>query len=140
MIDDIFAKFDGAFAENTIRAYRSDFAQYQNWCLQNSLDPIPATAETMAMYVDYLSKKNKSATIRRRINSLGTVLKLSKNHDPTKQPEVILALKRMHRKIGRAQEQATPLTKGLLNQLLNNCDNGIMGIRNQVLLRLGKKT
>jgi integrase len=94
----------------------------------------------MAMYVDYLSENNRSATIRRRINSLGTVLKLLKNHDPTKDPEVILALKRMHRKIGRAQEQATPLTKSLLNQLLNNCDNGIMGIRNQVLLRLGYET
>ena len=140
MIDDIFAKFDGAFAKNTIRAYRSDFAQYQNWCLQNNQEPIPATAETMAMYVDYLSQTNKSATIRRRINSLGTVLKLSKNLDPTKDPEVILALKRMHRKIGRAQEQATPLTKTLLNQLLNNCDNSIMGIRNQVLLRLGYET
>ena len=46
----------------------------------------------------------------------------------------------MHRKIGRAQEQATPLTKSLLNQLLNNCDNSIMGIRNQVLLRLGYET
>jgi site-specific recombinase XerD len=140
MINDIFAKFDGAFAKNTIRAYRSDFAQYQNWCLQNNLEPIPTTAETMAMYVDYLSQTNKSATIRRRINSLGTVLKLSKNHDPTKQPEVILALKRMHRKIGRAQEQATPLTKTLLNKLLNNCDNSVMGTRNQVLLRLGYET
>ncbi len=140
MIDDIFAKFDGAFAKNTIRAYRSDFAQYRNWCLQNNQEPIPATAETMAMYVDYLSQNNKSATIRRRINSLGTVLKLSKNHDPTKDPEVILALKRMHRKIGRAQEQATPLTKGLLSQLLNNCNNRTMGIRNQLLLRLGYET
>ena len=140
MIDDIFAKFDGAFAKNTIRAYRSDFIQYQNWCLQNKLDPIPATADTMATYIDYLSENNKSATIRRRINSLGTVLKLSKNHDPTKDPEVILALKRMHRKIGRVQEQATPLTKTLLTQLLNNCDNSIMGIRNQVLLRLGYET
>ncbi|MDC0465040.1 tyrosine-type recombinase/integrase [Pseudomonadales bacterium] len=140
MIDDIFAKFDGAFAKNTIRAYRSDFIQYQNWCLRNNLEPIPATADAMATYVDYLSESNKSATIRRRINSLGTVLKLSKNHDPTKQPEVILALKRMHRKIGRAQEQATPLTKTLLNQLLNHCDNSIMGIRNQVLLRLGYET
>jgi len=140
MIEDIFAKFDGAFAKNTIRAYRSDLNQYQNWCLQNNQEPVPATAETMANYVDYLSETNKSATIRRRINSLGTVLKLSKNNDPTKQPEVILALKRMHRKIGRAQEQATPLTKTLLNQLLNNCDNSIMGIRNQVLLRLGYET
>jgi site-specific recombinase XerD len=99
MIDDIFAKFDGAFAKNTIRAYRSDFVQYQTWCSENSLLPIPANADNMAMYVDYLSVNNKSATIRRRINSLGTILKLSKNYDPTKQPEVILALKRMHRKI-----------------------------------------
>jgi len=140
MIDDILAKFDGAFAENTIRAYRSDFIQYQAWCFENSLVPIPATADTMAMYVDYLSKNNKSATIRRRINSLGTVLKLSKNNDPTKEPEVILALKRMHRKIGRAQQQATPLTKPLLNQLLGRCDNSVMGVRNQVLLRLGYET
>ena len=84
MIDDIFTKFDGAFAENTIRAYRSDFIQYQNWCLQNNLEPIPATADAMATYVDYLSEGNKSATIRRRINSLGTVLKLSKITTPPK--------------------------------------------------------
>ena len=32
MIDEIFEKFDGAFAENTIRAYRSDFEQYSKWC------------------------------------------------------------------------------------------------------------
>ena len=140
MIDDILAKFDGAFAKNTIRAYRSDFIQYQTWCLENGLAAIPATADTMSMYVDYLSGNNKSATIRRRINSLGTVLTLSKNYDPTKQPEVVLALKRMHRKIGRAQDQATPLTKTLLNQLLASCDDSVMGIRNQVLLSLGYET
>ena len=140
MIDDIFTKFDGAFAKNTIRAYRSDLIQYQTWCLENGLAAIPATADTMSMYVDYLSGNNESATIHRRINSLGTVLKLSKNYDPTKQPEVVLALKRMHRKIGRAQDQATPLTKTLLNQLLASCDNSVMGIRNQVLLSLGYET
>ena len=141
MIDDILAKFDGAFAGNTIRAYRSDFIQYQAWCSHNNIDSIPATADAMAQYVDYLATIRKSATIRRRINSLGTVLKLSKHYDPTKQPEVILAIKRMHRKIGRAQQQATPLTKPLLNKLLSNCDNNsVRGLRNQVLLRLGYET
>jgi len=140
MIDDILAKFDGAFAKNTIRAYRSDFIQYQTWCSHNNIDSIPATADAMAQYVDYLATIRKSATIRRRINSLGTVLKLSKHHDPTKQPEVILAIKRMHRKIGRAQEQATPLTKILLNQLLDSCDGSVMGTRNRVLLKLGYET
>jgi len=141
MIDDILTKFDGAFAENTIRAYRSDFIQYQAWCSQNNIDSIPATADAMAQYVDYLATVRKSATIRRRINSLGTVLKLSKHYNPTNQPEVILAIKRMHRKIGRAQQQATPLTKPLLNKLLSNCDNkSVRGLRNQVLLRLGYET
>ena len=140
MIDDILAKFDGAFAKNTIRAYRSDFIQYQNWCSHNKIDSIPATADAMAQYVDYLTTIRKSATIRRRINSLGTVLKLSKHYNPTNQPEVILAIKRMHRKIGRAQQQATPLTKPLLNQLVSNCDNSLKGLRNQVLLRLGYET
>ena len=140
MIDDILAKFDGAFAENTIRAYRSDFIQYQTWCSHNNIDPIPATADAMAQYVDYLATTRKSATIRRRINSLGTVLKLSKHYNPTSQPEVILAIKRMHRKIGRAQQQATPLTKPLLNQLLSNYDNSLRSLRNKVLLRLGYET
>jgi site-specific recombinase XerD len=140
MIDDILAKFDGAFAENTIRAYRSDFVQYQTWCSQNNMDFIQATADAMAQYVDYLATVKKSATIRRRINSLGTVLKLSKHYNPTNQPEVILAIKRMHRKIGRAQQQAKPLIKPLLNQLLGNCDNSLKGLRNEVLLRLGYET
>ena len=46
----------------------------------------------------------------------------------------------MHRKIGRAQQQATPLTKQLLNQLLSNCDDSVRGLRNQVLLKLGYET
>ena len=140
MIDEILAKFDGAFAANTIRAYRSDFIQYEKWCLKQGHKAIPATAEFIASYVDYLSHNAKSATTRRRINSLGTVLKLSKNDDPTKEPEVVLALKRMHRKIGRAQEQAAPLTKKLLIKLLHSCDNTTVGLRNKVLLRLGYET
>ena len=80
------------------------------------------------------------ATIRRRINSLGTVFKLFKRPDPTKGPEVVLALKRMHRKIGRQQKQATPLTRDILDQLLLQCGDGTQGLRDQVLLRLRYET
>lgn len=141
MIDEIFKKFDGAFADNTIRAYRSDFEQYSKWCAtKKNVPPIPATADNLALYVDELSHTCKSATIRRRVNSLGTIFKLSKNADPTKDPEVVLALKRMHRKIGRHQKQATPLTRDHLEQLLANCSNDLRGLRNRVLLQLGYET
>ena len=140
MIEELFSRFDGAFSENTLRAYRSDFKQYEAWCAKKRQPSLPATADRIAEYVDFMSAQNKSATIRRRINSLGTIFKLSKHPDPTKEPEVVLALKRMHRKIGRQQRQATPLTKDILDQLLEQCDDGTRGLRDQVLLRLGYET
>jgi site-specific recombinase XerD len=140
MIDEIFEKFDGAFAENTIRAYRSDFEQYSKWCVAKRIPPIPATANGLATYIDELSHTCKSATIRRSVNSLGTIFKLSRNPDPSKDPEVILALKRMHRRIGRHQKQAPPLTRDHLKQLLANCTSDLRGLRNKVLLQLGYET
>ena len=140
MIEELFARFDGAFAENTLRAYRADFRHYQTWCEKNGISSLPAQAEILATYVDELSLSHKSATIRRRINSLGTVFKLSKNADPSKAPEVVLALKRMHRRIGRQQAQATPLTRDVLDKLLAQCDDDIRGLRNKVLLQLGYET
>ena len=92
------------------------------------------------MYVDDLSSTCKSATIRRRVNSLGTIFKLSRNPDPTKDPEVVLALKRMHRSIGRHQKQAIPLTHNHLERLLSNCSDDLKGMRNRVLLQLGYET
>lgn len=140
MIDEIFEKFDGAFAENTIRAYRSDFEQYSKWCLTKNISPIPATASNLAMYINELSETCKSATIRRRVNSLGTIFTLSRNPDPSKDPEVVFALKRMHRSIGRHQKQATPLTRNHLERLLSNCSEDLKGMRDRVLLQLGYET
>jgi len=140
MIEELFSRFDGAFSENSLRAYRSDFEQYEFWCAKRKQPSLPATADLIAEYVDFMATENKSATIRRRINSLGTIFRLSKNPDPTKEPEVVLALKRMHRKIGRHQEQATPLTRDILNQLLAPCESNAKGPRHRVLLLLGYET
>lgn len=140
MLDQLFVRFDGAFSKNTLRAYHSDFKQYEAWCAKQKQPSLPATANLIAEYVDFMSTENKSATIRRRINSLGTIFKLSKHPDPTKEPEVILALKRMHRKIGRHQQQATPLTRDILDQFLQHCGNDIKGQRDYILLLLGYET
>lgn len=140
MIDELFVRFDGAFSENTLRAYRSDFQQYEAWCATKKQPTLPATADRIAEYVDFMASNYKSATIRKRINSLGTIFRLSKNPDPTKEPEVVLALKRMHRKIGRHQEQAAPLTRDILDQLLKQCGSDAKGYRDRILLLLGYET
>ena len=140
MIEDIFAKFDGAFAPNTIRAYRSDFEHYLTWCKEHQKTAIPPEEDTLAIYIVDMAKTMKSATIRRRIQSLGTIFRLSRIVNPTKDPDVILALKRMHRSIGRAQDQAYPLTRNILDKLLKVCSRDVTGLRDKVMLNLGYET
>lgn len=84
--------------------------------------------------------ETKSATARRHINSRGTIFKRSKHPDPPKELEVVLALKRMHRKISRQQKQAAPLSKETMNQLLEQRGNDNYGSGDQVLHRLGYET
>ena len=140
MIDELFAKFEGAFAENTVRGYRHDFEQFSKWCANEGIHPLPAPAISIAGHIDALSETHKAASIRRRINALSTIYRLGRLEDTTKDPDVILALKRMHRKLGRAQKQAKPLTKLYLYKMIEAQDNSPRGLRNKILLLMGYET
>ena len=138
--EEFFDSLEGAFAPNTIRAYRSDLQHYADWCKNNQYALFNGQADLFAAYVTDMGKRFKTGTIRRRVASLNSVFKLMKKTDPTGQPEVVLALKRLHRKLGRHQKQATPLTKDILNKLVEVCGNDLKGLRNKLLLQLGYET
>ena len=140
MIDNLLASFDGAFSQNTIRAYRSDWIHYEYWCEERDLTPLPATADNLAAYIQDMSVTLKAATIRRRIDSLSSIFTLSKNSNPTHEPEVTLAIKRMHRQLGRAQKQAEPLTREYLDKMKVRCKNSTRGLRDKLILQLGYET
>ena len=140
MIDELFAKFEGAFAENTIRSYRHDFDQFAKWCAIEGIHPLPAPSISISAHIDALSETHKAASIRRRINAISTIYRLGRMEDTTKDPDVILALKRMHRKLGRAQKQAKPLTKIYLDKMVEAQDDSPRGLRNKILLLMGYET
>lgn len=139
-MDSLFSHLIGAYADNTLRAYRADFKVFKQWCEANQIDPLNSSPEQLAEFVHYEAKSKSTATIRRRIASLSSLFKLNKLEDPTSSPEVVLALKRIHRQKGRAQKQAYPLTRDLLDQLLNVCGNDLKGQRDRVMLLLGYET
>ena len=140
MIDELFAKFEGAFAENTLRAYRSDFVKFQKWAILTKVDPFRCNPSAISKYVEHMSEQSAPSTVSRNLASLSTVLNLSGHEDPTHAPEVVLALKRMYRKKGRSQKQATPLTLSVLEQLLLICGTNAKGQRDKVMLLLGNET
>ena len=137
---DLFQNLDGAFASNTLRAYRADFNVFHNWCTAKRIDPLNASGSELAAFVEAEAQHRSTATIRRRVASISTLLKLNNYPDPTSSPGVILALKRMHRQKGRAQKQASPLTKDLLQKLIAVTGENVAGERDRVMLMLGYET
>ena len=113
---------------------------YYNWCQEYNLDPLNIHEDQFANYILEMGEMLTVATIQRRIASLGSVFNLTKSTNPTTAPVVILTLKKVRRKFGKPQKQATPLTYDVLTKLKNICPNDIVGFRNRLLLQLGYET
>ena len=139
-LEQLFASFDGAFADNTLRAYRSDFAQFQAWCDTRQLNAWAIEPQHMADFVDAAALSKSPASVRRMVASIGSLYRLAGLDAVNKAPAVMLALKRMHRRLGRAQRQAVPLTRAVLDALIATCGEDRLGLADKVLLRLGYET
>ncbi|NVK32331.1 MAG: tyrosine-type recombinase/integrase, partial [Gammaproteobacteria bacterium] len=140
MLDELFKRFDGAYAENTLRAYRSDMMDFMEWCDHNDFQFDNLAGEDLARYVEDLSRSRSTATIRRRLMSISSVMSLAQLTDNTRHPDVKLTMKRIHRQKGRAQLQASPLTRDVKAKLLEVCSADTRGLRDRVLLELGYET
>jgi uncharacterized protein YaaR (DUF327 family) len=43
-------------ASNTLRAYKSDYKDFVNFCIKNGLKPMPSEPKIVSLYLTYLSK------------------------------------------------------------------------------------
>ena len=61
-----------AKAQNTIRAYASDWCQFEGWCDDPGLDPLPARPESVATYLAALAQAGRAdSTIGRHLAAIG---------------------------------------------------------------------
>lgn len=134
-------KIDGAYAESTIRAYRSNFLRFIHYCDKVDCTALPAQPSTIASYIEKLTELQwRSASIRQSVASIATIHSLNNHKNPTVDPEVRLAIKRMHRNIGRFSRQANGITKSLLEKMVSVTDNSLRGYRDRALLLIAYDT
>ena len=124
----------GAFSSNTERALKSDLAIYGEWCAERGERALPARAGTVAAFVDAMAELRAPATVRRYVTSIAIAHRALGLERTVKSPPVQLALKRMHRKKGRRQDQATGLTWPLRQRLLEAAGDRLLDDRNRALL------
>lgn len=134
-------KIEGAYAYPTIRAYKADFIQFIKFCEERNEGALPAQPLSVANFVTKLSNdKRSSASIRRAICGISSIHKLNRFEDPTKDPDVTLEMRRMHRKLGRSSKQACGINVDTLNKLISATDDSIRGIRDRALLLVAYDT
>ena len=134
-------RIDGAYAASTIRAYRSNFSKFISYCELVGADALPALPETIAAFVEKLTEdRYHSSTIRQVLASIASIHTLNNYANPTTHSEVKIAVKRMHRKIGRFCQQAYGINKDLLNEMLEVTDDSLRGLRDRALLHVAYDT
>jgi len=145
----LIAAYQAASSPHSIRALRSDIEAFDAWCRRSNRIALPATAETVADYLDARSAKgSRPASLARYKASIAKIHQLLDLKDPTLAPLVKLRLQAVRREKGAAQKQARPLrfkgpvrdverdkARGLnIRALLESCGDDLPGLRDRALL------
>ncbi len=101
-------------ANNTLKAYRSDFKDFSTFCNKNGFSPMPTQPKIISLYITKLSKHSKFSTLKRRIASISVIHKLKGYYLDTKHPIIMENLHGIKRTLGSRQKAKKPI---LINDL-----------------------
>ena len=122
-------------ANNTLRAYQSDFRDFSAFCSKNGLSSIPTQPKIIALYITHLSKSFKFSTLKRRIASISVIHKLKGHYLDTKHPIIMENLHGIKRILGSRQKAKKPLLINDLKLIIKAIDKE--KIRDKALILLG---
>ncbi len=128
-------------ANNTLRAYRSDFKDFGGFCAKHGFKSMPTDPKVVSLYLTYLSKSSKISTLRRRLVSIGVIHKLKGHYLDTKHPIIIENLMGIKRTKGSKQIGKKPLLINHLKEIINVINqqdiDEIVKLRNKTLILIG---
>ena len=128
-------------ANNTLRAYKSDFKDFGAFCAKHGFNSIPTEPKIVSLYLTHLSSNSKISTLRRRLVSIGVVHKLKGHYLDTKHPVIIENLMGIKRKKGSIQIGKKPILINHLKQIINVIDEKkiekIKKLRDRTLILIG---
>ena len=128
-------------ANNTVRAYESDFKDFSLFCVKNGFKYLPTEPKILSLYLTHLSKTSKFSTLKRRIASIKVIHKMKGHYLDANHPiimENLLGIKRVN---GAYQKPKKPLLINNLKLIIKVLDekekNEKKRIRNKSLILLG---
>ncbi len=128
-------------ANNTLRAYKSDFKDFSIFCTKHGFNSLPTEPKIVSLYLTHLSKKSKISTLRRRLVSISMVHKLKGHYLDSKHPIIVENLMGIRRINGSIQKGKKPLLINNLKLIINviNKQNfkDIIKLRDKTMILVG---
>ena len=129
-------------ANNTVRAYKSDFKDFGIFCAQNGFKSLPSEPKIVSLYLTYLSTKEaKISTLKRRLVSIGVIHRLKGHYLDTKHPSIIENIMGIKRRKGSIQKSKKPILINNLKSLINVIDEQkkqeIKKLRDRTIILIG---
>ncbi len=128
-----------ALSSNTMRAYRGDWQDFQDWCATRERSHLPATPSTVANYASSLAEAGKKVpTIARKLAAIRFFHRGAGLDNPTDNAGVAAILKGIRRTVGTAARQKAPATVDVIHAMMARINaDSLQGKRDRALLLLG---
>jgi site-specific recombinase XerD len=126
-------------AENTRRAYASDVGSFELWCARYGLDPLPAEARTVALYLTACAEAGAAvATLRRRAVAISKAHQAAGHLSPSSSELARRTLSGIARRRSTRQRRVAPVRLDALKAMLAATpEDDLLAIRDRALLLLG---
>ena len=128
-------------ANNTLRAYKSDFKDFGAFCSKHGLSSLPTEPKIVSLYLTHLSKNSKFSTLRRRLVSISMVHKLKGYYLDTKHPIIVENLMGIRRVKGSIQKGKKPILINHLKLIINSINeqnsNEAKQFRDRAIILIG---
>ena len=140
--DETLNNLKSSKANNTIRAYKSDFNDFGAFCSKHGFKSLPTEPKIIALYLTYLTNKDaKMSTLRRRLVSISMIHKHKGHYLDTKHPVIIENLMGIKRRKGSIQKGKKPLLINHLKAIIKVIDEDkseeIKKIRDKTIILTG---
>lgn len=109
-----------ARADNTRRAYHSDWSDFLSFCREQGCTPLPASPQTVVLYITARARTMKASSIRRRLSSIAQAHALAGHPSPTREAPVRLVWDGIKRTLGTAPDQKAPAIASDIRLMLNS--------------------
>ena len=135
---DHIKRLEGAYAPSTVRVYYTDTRALVDWCRIRQFEWHSLTPHAYCEYLDTLVARGLSyGSIQRKFYSARRLYSLTGFGDPTRHPDVGLAMRRIGRALTARPRQARGLTRVQLEDFIASLPDTPWGLRDRAILSLG---